>query len=224
MTAQAGGAFPFPFSMAQPSAELNAERRRLRELRRSLPAAFREQAARDIARRIERLGVLKPGRRVAVYLAVRGEVSLDRVIRRGWRTGVHVYTPRVLNVRRRSMTFLPLLPGRVLERSGYGLFEPPHLVHDRVRPSRLDVVLMPLLGFDRAGHRLGMGAGLYDRAFRHRVDARRAWRRPRLIGIAYACQEVSRISPSTWDVALDLVVTEKGVMRPIRFNADAGNR
>jgi len=210
--------------MAQPSAELNAERRRLRELRRSLPEPVREQAAREIARKLARLGALKPGRRVAVYLAVRGEVSLERVIKRGWRTGVHLYTPRVVDLRRRSMRFLPLLPGGALERSGYGLFEPPHSARIRMPPSRLDIVLMPLLGFDRAGHRLGMGAGLYDRAFRHRVDARRAWRRPRLIGIAYACQEVSRIAPSSWDVALDMIVTEKAVIRPPRLTADAGKQ
>jgi 5-formyltetrahydrofolate cyclo-ligase len=203
--------------MAQPSAQLNAERRRLRELRRSLPESFRKQAARDIARRLGQLGVLKPGRRVAVYVAVRGEVSLDRVIRRGWRTGVHLYTPRVLNLRRRSMAFLPLHPRGDFERSGYGLYEPPYSARARMSVSRLDFVLMPVLGFDRTGHRLGMGAGFYDQAFRHRVDMHRAWRRPRLIGIAYACQEVPKIMSSTWDVALDLIVTEQGVIRPPRF-------
>ena len=71
-------------------------------------------------------------------------------------------------------------------------------------------MLVPLVGFDGAGNRLGMGAGYYDRtfAFRH---ARRHWRGPRLIGVAYDCQEVDAIDDRAWDVPLDGVVTESGV-------------
>ena len=202
--------------MAKPSAKLAAERRRLRELRRSLPPEERDRAERAIARRIARLGVLRPGRRVAVYLGVRGEVLLDRVIRDAQRRRVHLYAPRVVNLRRRSMIFLPLRPDRALVRNSFGLLEPPVTVGRRIAPSRLDVVLMPLVGFDASGQRLGMGAGLYDRAFRHRVDGGRRWRRPKLIGIAFACQRVPAIEHSSWDVALDLIVTETGVIRPLR--------
>jgi len=66
-----------------------------------------------------------------------------------------------------------------------------------------------------------MGAGYYDRALRRRRERTRAWRRPRLIGIAFACQEVARIEPSPWDVALDCVVTEREVVVPRRPAAGA---
>jgi 5-formyltetrahydrofolate cyclo-ligase len=62
--------------------------------------------------------------------------------------------------------------------------------------------------------RLGMGAGFYDRAFAYR-RWRRAWHKPRLIGIAYAFQEVPRIVPAAHDVRLDAVVTEEGVRKCI---------
>jgi 5-formyltetrahydrofolate cyclo-ligase len=57
-----------------------------------------------------------------------------------------------------------------------------------------------------------MGAGFYDRALRPRLDRSQPFRRPRLIGIAYSVQQVERLDPAPWDVALDLVVTEQGVL------------
>jgi len=79
-----------------------------------------------------------------------------------------------------------------------------------------DAILMPVVGFDRHGNRLGMGAGYYDRALRHLRDGSRRWRRPRLVGLAFACQEVERIVPSAWDIPLDVVVTERGIVVPQR--------
>jgi 5-formyltetrahydrofolate cyclo-ligase len=58
-----------------------------------------------------------------------------------------------------------------------------------------------------------MGAGFYDRALRRRGDRTRPFRHPRLIGVAFAIQRVERIDPAPWDVALDMVVTERGVFR-----------
>jgi 5-formyltetrahydrofolate cyclo-ligase len=59
-----------------------------------------------------------------------------------------------------------------------------------------------------------MGAGFYDRALRRRLDRSATWRRPRLIGVAYACQQLPLIPASPWDVPLDLVVTDRGVIVP----------
>ena len=67
---------------------------------------------------------------------------------------------------------------------------------------------MPLLGFDRAGGRLGYGGGYYDTTFaalRERSDTAS----PVLVGIGYAAQELERIVPAAWDVRLDYVATER---------------
>jgi 5-formyltetrahydrofolate cyclo-ligase len=76
----------------------------------------------------------------------------------------------------------------------------------------LDVVFLPLVGFDRRGVRLGMGGGFYDRAFAFR-QLRSVWHAPRLIGLAYAFQEVANIRAAAHDVLLDAVVTEEGFTR-----------
>jgi 5-formyltetrahydrofolate cyclo-ligase len=80
----------------------------------------------------------------------------------------------------------------------------------------LDLMLVPLVGFDGACNRIGMGGGFYDRTLAY-LRRRRHWRRPRLIGIAHECQRVDRIDPRPWDIPLDAVVTEQGVYR--RTNA-----
>ncbi len=77
---------------------------------------------------------------------------------------------------------------------------------------RLDLVFLPILGFDARGVRLGTGGGYYDRAFAFR-RWRSAWHAPRLIGIAYSFQQVERITPAAHDVLLDAVVTERGVLQ-----------
>jgi 5-formyltetrahydrofolate cyclo-ligase len=74
----------------------------------------------------------------------------------------------------------------------------------------LDLVFLPLVGFDSHGMRLGMGGGYYDRTFAF-LNLRTAWRAPRLVGIAYEFQHIDRIEPAPHDVRLDAVVTEDGL-------------
>ena len=70
-----------------------------------------------------------------------------------------------------------------------------------------DIMLVPLSAFDRMGHRIGYGAGYYDRA----IDRLRAkGRAPKLIGIAFDCQEVASVPAEPHDVALDAMLTESG--------------
>jgi 5-formyltetrahydrofolate cyclo-ligase len=74
----------------------------------------------------------------------------------------------------------------------------------------LDIVFLPLVGFDERGMRLGMGGGYYDRTFAFR-NLRATWRGPRLVGIAYEFQRVPPIERAWHDVMLDAVVTEEGI-------------
>ena len=203
--------------MAQRSRQLAEERRRLRRLRNSLTDRERHVAERSITATLRRLGCTARGRRVAVYLARDGEVDLAVLIRAAQRAGARLYAPHITSRRRRTIRFLPLRDDRALRRNWYGIDEPAHEPALAAAPSRLDVILTPLVGFDSHGHRLGMGAGYYDRALRRRLTGG-ALRRPRLIGVAFACQQTDTIAAAPWDVPLDLVVTERGVMRPIPSN------
>ena len=88
--------------------------------------------------------------------------------------------------------------------------DPDHPARDAISPHWLDLVIVPLVGFDARGHRLGMGAGLYDRQFAF-LRHRRTWRRPLLVGVAFEAQRLPRLAEAAHDVQLHGVVTEHGV-------------
>jgi 5-formyltetrahydrofolate cyclo-ligase len=201
--------------MAQPTAEVRATRRRLRELRLALGPAERAAAERAIRASLVRLGVFRRGAHVALYLPMRGEVDVRPCLEIARRHGSHLYVPRVVSRRRRQMLFAPWTEDGAHRTNAFGILEPGSAAGARLAIG-LDTVVLPLVGFDSNGNRLGMGAGFYDRALRRRLDRAATWRRPRLIGVAYACQQLPVIPTSPWDVPLDLVVTERGVIVPGR--------
>jgi 5-formyltetrahydrofolate cyclo-ligase len=204
--------------MAQRSRQLADERQRLRRLRRALTGRERLRAERRIVASLRRLGLTARGRRVALYLARDGEVDLAEYIREARRSGVRLYAPRITSQRRRILRFLPLADDGALTRNWYGIAEPADEPALAIALRCLDVVLTPLVGFDRQGQRLGMGAGYYDRALRRRLTAG-TWRRPRIVGVAFACQESTQLVAAPWDVPLDVVVTERGILRPSRLRS-----
>ena len=201
--------------MAQPTPEVRAARRRLRELRLALGPAERSAAERAILATLLRLGVFRRGAHVALYLPMRGEVDVRPCLEVARRHGSRLYVPRVVSRRRRQMLFAPWDDDGARRTNAFGIIEPGSVAGARPVIG-LDAVVLPLVGFDASGNRLGMGAGFYDRALRRRLDRGAAWRRPRLIGVAYACQQLPVIPASPWDVPLDLVVTERGVIVPGR--------
>jgi 5-formyltetrahydrofolate cyclo-ligase len=188
-------------------------RRQLRAGRRAIPDAERRVYDRAIHAALRRLGVWQRGRRVAAFLGMPGEVDLRPCFRTAWQRGVRLYVPHIVSRRDGRMVFVPLAPGAPVRGNMFGIAEPLHGSRGRIPVRHLDSILVPLVGFDRCGHRLGMGAGFYDRALRPRLDRTQPFRRPRLIGIAYSIQQVDRLEPASWDVALDLVVTERGILR-----------
>jgi len=201
--------------MAQPTADVRAARHRLRAERRTLDAPTRARAEADICAALERLGLFHRGAHVALYFPMPGEVDVRPCLELAWRRGARAYVPRIASRRKRRMLFTPWTAGGMRRTNAFGIVEPGSAVGARAVVD-LDVVVLPLVGFDRRGNRLGMGAGYYDRALRRRLDTTRHWRRPRLVGVAFACQELPSIPVSPWDVPLDLVVTEHGVIVPAR--------
>lgn len=106
---------------------------------------------------------------------------------------------------REPLVFHEWHDGMVLEEARFGVMQPPPSA-----PVALpDIVVTPLLAFDRQGHRLGYGAGYYDRTFAALVEQ---GCRSRRIGFAFACQEVPTVPTGPHDMALDLVVTEDEVI------------
>jgi 5-formyltetrahydrofolate cyclo-ligase len=184
-----------------------ALRAELRARRRSIPAELRTRAERRVALAIQRHFHLHPGQRIALYSPLRDELGVAPIARLARRHGAQVYLPRLTDRRHHRMTFVEALGP--LRANWMGILEPSAA---RTVPARwLDLVFLPLLGFDTAGMRLGMGGGYYDRAFAF-LRLRRSWRRPKLIGIGFAMQRVAPLARASHDLHLDAVVTEEGVI------------
>jgi 5-formyltetrahydrofolate cyclo-ligase len=177
-------------------------RRSLRDQRLALDDEARRRAAEAVATHV--LPLLHDVTTVGAYLAVGGEVDPTVAVSWLWEHGVAVYVPRV--AASRTMVFAQLRAGAAPIPGAYGIPQPP--LDELVRPpARLDVVLLPLVAFDRTGTRVGSGAGFYDRAFAFRHD--QPWgSRPLLVGLAYSWQELPRLERRSWDVPLDYIATE----------------
>ncbi len=170
-----------------------ALRRRLRAARRAVPQSQRPSAAVAIDRALAGLGLPRPGTRISAFHPFDGEIDPSVAIRRARALGCRVYYPVITCLRARRMRFVE--PGDA---------------GDTIDARWLDLVLMPLVGFDAHGNRLGMGAGFYDRKFAF-LRHRRAWRRPLLLGIAFESQRMERFDAAPHDVPLWGVVTERAV-------------
>ncbi|HEY6455109.1 MAG TPA: 5-formyltetrahydrofolate cyclo-ligase [Steroidobacteraceae bacterium] len=190
------------------SDDRNVLRRHLKKLRRAVPRAERRAAGEAVAHHIRHSFNLRPGLRIAVYAPLPSELDTAALIRLGEQHGCRIYLPRLTDLRRCRMQFVAA--AGAMRRNHLGIMEPVHL--RRLSARRLDLVFVPLVGFDARGERLGMGAGYYDRAFAF-LRQRSHWIHPRLIGLAYSFQQVPHIEGAAHDVRLNAVITEKGLIK-----------
>lgn len=187
-------------------------RKKLRTQRRALDAATRRIFTAALCNHLIRSSEFRTSRRIALYWAGDGEVDLQRVARRAWAMGKQVYLPVLLGPFHNHLRFAPYSPHTKLSKNRFGIPEPRVPPASLLRGAQLDLVLMPLVGCDDRGGRLGMGGGYYDRSFAAR-RFRRSWFKPQLIGAAFELQRVPRLEQQPWDVRLDGLVTERGIDR-----------
>ena len=180
-------------------------RQRLAEQRRALSAAERIAAAQGLRRSLEQLPEYFTDARVAGYWASHGELPLNLVIPPLANRGQQFLLPVI--GRGKHLRFAPWQSGDAVQPNRYGIPEPV-APGELLEPFQLDLVFVPLLGFDRRGHRLGHGGGYYDRSFAFLNEQVRPTE-PLLVGIAYAFQELPEVGNKAWDVPLDFIATER---------------
>jgi 5-formyltetrahydrofolate cyclo-ligase len=145
-----------------------------------------------------------PGDIVSGFMPMRSEVDVRPLMAAIAAKGGRICVPAILD--KTTIEFRELVRGAPLIDMGFGTVGPgpEAAVLDPV------LMLMPLAAFDDRGHRIGYGAGYYDRAI-DRLHARGL--KPRLIAIAWDCQEVGKVPDENHDVQLDAVLTESGLRR-----------
>ena len=178
-------------------------RRDLRLQRNTLGLKEQQAHARSVSRHLIASGALLAGRTFAIYSAANGELDTAPIIDHLLAAGRVVALP-VVN-RAGGMDFYRLTTTMPLQMNRFGIPEPDPLMATYVPRLALDIVFAPLVAFDKLGHRLGMGGGYYDRFLMCRG------RKPLVLGLAHALQEVDSLPRETWDVPLDAVATESGL-------------
>lgn len=184
----------------------SALRRQIRHARKSLSVAERRRAEREVSRHARSL--LRPGKRIGAYIATGSELDIMPLIERALAHRCEVALP-VLPLRGRKMLFSILS-----DRGSWYLnrYRIPEFAGSHRRARELDILLVPLLGVDVHGYRLGQGGGFYDTTLDY-VRLYKKWRRPLLVGVAFDCQRVAEVPREAWDVRLDYLLTESGLHR-----------
>ena len=183
---------------------IHALRKKALHARRGMPEDARANASQIICRRVCESREFYSSKSVACYLPMDDEVDTREIIERAWRANKRVFVPILRN--HSEMMFCQIDPESELEKNDFDLWEPTRgfLIEAR----QLDFVVTPTVAFDSCRNRIGMGGGYFDRCFsflRHRTH----WIHPKLVGVAFQCQEVEKITPNAWDIRLYRIVTDK---------------
>ena len=186
-----------------------ALRRKLRHARRQLTPAQQRLAARRLYRQLAQHPRFRRARHIALYLPNDGEIDPRLLLQAAQRRGKATYLPVLNPWPRTRMVFQRIEPGEQLRRNRFGILEPVIRTARQRRVWALDLLLIPLVGFDEKGGRLGMGGGFYDRSLAYRAMRKKS-HKPTLLGLAHECQRVDRLPLESWDVALQATVTDQG--------------
>lgn len=176
-----------------------------------MPLSQQRDAAKDARRTLAREMVFLRARKVAMYMAGAGELDPQPIMEMALAMKKQCYLPIM------SKGLLPHTGGKLvfqqydpqtdsLAVNRYGIHEPLFDPRSLIPTRMLDLILTPLVAFDRQGNRLGMGKGYYDQTL---AGLHRQWRRPTLLGMAHSFQEIDALAPEAWDIPLDGILTEK---------------
>lgn len=184
--------------------QLKLLRKQLRQQRRKLTARTRQQAGRLVAQQLRRQAVFRQSRHVGIYLSAFGEVPTHAIINLGFKQHKQLYLPQIRNFDQK-LQWVRITrqqwQNRRFSTHKLGMHEPRQRGQ---HVNRLDLLIMPLLAFDRYGSRVGMGGGYYDRTLWKQHQTSR-------LGLAYDFQRAERLVRHAWDQPLDAVVTPSTV-------------
>jgi 5-formyltetrahydrofolate cyclo-ligase len=181
-------------------------RRKISEKRQELSEINITQASKRVAAQLIYIHALQDANNIAHYMPTDGEIDPKFIIDCEPFRNKNFFLP-VLNLEEKSLHFYPHTPNEILMKNKYNILEPSIENKKAIDWKNLDIVLVPLVGFDKNGNRLGRGQGYYDRTFAERLDAKK----PLLIGLAYEFQKIDRIEPQDWDIPMDMIVTENDI-------------
>lgn len=177
-------------------------RQTVRQHRRDLSTDEQHHFALKAAQRMLALPEVIQAKNIALFLSFDGELDTAPLIRALWQANKAVYLPVLHPFSAGNLLFLRYSKTTPLSRNRLKILEPRLDVRQVLPVAQLDVLVTPLVAFDSAGQRLGMGGGFYDRTLQH-------WQQYHFypIGLAHDCQWVPALPTEAWDIPLPAVVT-----------------
>jgi 5-formyltetrahydrofolate cyclo-ligase len=182
---------------------MDSLRRNALRARRNMSDEQRAAASEIICKRVIASREFYASAFVGCYLPMQDEVDTREIIEAGWRANKRIFIPVLRS--KGEMFFCEVLPDTELERNSFGVWEPTRGF--LIAPQKLDVVITPTVSFDKNNNRIGMGGGYFDRCFSF-LRYRKHWIHPKLIGVAFQCQAVEKITPNPWDIRLYRVISD----------------
>lgn len=179
-------------------------RRKLRAERSKLSTFVRARHDEAIGQYLLQMVNSKGARSIACYWPFDGEPDITPICRQLMADGCELALPVISGNNDHEMHFHSWRQNSELGRNRYGIFEP--LETAPMPLPGFDMLLMPLVGYDRCGNRLGMGSAYYDRC----LESLRNSPTPLRVGIAYSLQEIDPVEKNMWDIPLHGLVNEHG--------------
>lgn len=184
-------------------------REHFRQLRQQLSLDQQQEAAIKFSDQVILSNLLKK-ESFACYIAQDGELDMMPLIKKLWENNKSVYIPVISHdYENNILVFKSYTADTVLALNQYQILEP--VDSEIISLENIDVIFLPLVAFDSFGTRLGMGGGFYDRTlagFKHKSKKDR----PLFIGAGHACQEAKKLPINNWDVKMQSVMTDTGLV------------
>ncbi len=182
-------------------------RRLLKQKRLQLTEAFQLEAEKRVFSHILQSNLLNEAKHIACYMPINGEVGTQLLINFLWEQNKQVYLPKITG--NKNLLFIEYNKNTILEKNKFNIWEPGSNASSIVAEG-LDLIFLPLLGFDNHGNRLGTGQGYYDRSFTFKLNDPKI--PPSLVGLAYSFQKLEKLAAESWDVKLDYLITEEEII------------
>jgi len=184
-------------------------RKELRKQRNSLDTDTQTLHSIAIANQLSNCSLYKRSKNIAAYLAADGEIDTEFLIHKALHDKKKLFLP-VLAPFVSRLYFAAYTPGCKLAANKFGILEPETHPKFWFKPQQMNLILMPLVGFDPQGNRLGMGGGFYDRSLSFHGHRKRT-HHPYLIGLAHQLQCVDQLPHQPHDVPMHMVATEQRI-------------
>ena len=175
-----------------------------KEKLQKLSLDIRFTSSQKIATKIIASKIFTQSKNIACYIPIEHEINIWKIIKIIWQQNKNCYLPALDSNKKYYLQFVKFQKQDKLIKTKYKILEPKIILNKIIAPQDLDLVIIPLLGFNNNLFRLGRGAGCYDRTFEFKKQDHQ--KNPHLLGIGYNLQHIE-FEPKPWDVAMNEIIS-----------------